>query len=39
MSSVNLIKHPLAGNCLKTLRDKDTKTEDFRGAMDKLALL
>ena len=39
MSSVNLIRHPLAGNCLRTLRDRDTKTEDFRRAMDKLGLL
>lgn len=39
MSSVNLIKHPLAGNCLRTLRNRDTKTEDFRNAMDKLGLL
>ncbi len=39
MSSVNLIKHPLAGNCLRTLRNRDTKTEDFRQAMDKLGLL
>ncbi len=39
MSSVNLITHPLAGNCLRTLRDRDTKTEDFRRAMDKLGLL
>jgi uracil phosphoribosyltransferase len=39
MSSVNLIKHPMAGNCLKILRNKDTKTEEFRRAMDKLGLL
>lgn len=39
MSSVNLIKHPLAGNCLRTLRNRETKTEDFRKAMDKLGLL
>lgn len=39
MSSVNLIKHPLAGNCLRTLRNRDTKTADFRNAMDKLGLL
>ncbi|NLV20465.1 MAG: uracil phosphoribosyltransferase [Syntrophomonadaceae bacterium] len=39
MSSVNLIRHPLAGNCLRTLRDRDTKTENFRQAMDKLGLL
>lgn len=39
MSSVNLINHPLAGNCLRTLRNRDTKTEDFRNAMDKLGLL
>jgi len=39
LSSVNLIRHPLAGNCLRTLRDRDTKTEDFRRAMDKLGLL
>lgn len=39
MSSVNLIKHPLAGNCLRTLRNRDTKTADFRQAMDKLGLL
>jgi len=39
LSSVNLIRHPLAGNCLRTLRDRDTKTENFRQAMDKLGLL
>jgi len=39
LSLVNLITHPLAGNCLRTLRDRDTKTEDFRRAMDKLGLL
>jgi uracil phosphoribosyltransferase len=39
LSSVNLVRHPLAGNCLRTLRDRDTKTEDFRRAMDKLGLL
>jgi len=39
MSSVNLIKHPVAGNCLRTLRNRDTKTEDFRRAMGKLGLL
>lgn len=39
MISVNLIKHPLAGNCLKTLRDKDTKTAEFRRALDKLGLI
>lgn len=39
MSSVNLIRHPLAGNCLRTLRDRNTKTEDFRRAMDKLGVL
>lgn len=39
MSSVNLIKHPMVGNCLKILRDRDTKTEEFRSAMDKLGLL
>lgn len=39
MSSVDVIKHPMAGNCLKILRDKETKTEEFRRAMDKLGLL
>lgn len=39
MSSVKVIKHPMAGNCLKTLRDRDTKTEEFRRALDKLGLL
>lgn len=39
MSLVKVIDHPLAGNCLKTLRDKETKTEEFRRAMDKLGLL
>jgi len=39
LSSVNLIRHPLAGNCLRALRNRDTKTEDFRQAMDKLGLL
>lgn len=39
MNFVNVIRHPMAGNCLKTLRDKNTKTEEFRRAMDKLGLL
>lgn len=39
MSSVNLIKHPLVGNWLRVLRNRDTKTENFRQAMDKLGLL
>jgi uracil phosphoribosyltransferase len=39
MTSVNVIKHPIAGNCLKILRDRETKTEEFRRAMDKLGLL
>ncbi len=39
MSAVNLIRHPMAGNCLRTLRDRNTKTADFRQAMDKLGVL
>lgn len=39
MLSVNLIKHPMAGNCLKTLRDRNTKTTEFRSALDKLGLI
>lgn len=39
MISVNLIKHPMAGNCLKTLRDRNTKTAEFRRALDKLGLI
>lgn len=39
MGSLNVIKHPMAGNCLKILRDRETKTEEFRRAMDKLGLL
>lgn len=39
MSAVVVLAHPLAGNCLRTLRDRDTKVEDFRQAMRKLGLL
>lgn len=39
MSKVHLLNHPLAGNCMRNLRNRDTKTEEFRQAMDKLGLL
>lgn len=39
MKSVIVIDHPLAGNSLCTLRNRDTRTEEFRMAMEKLGLL
>lgn len=39
MDSVTVLSHPLAGNFIRTLRDRETKTEDFRLAMTKLGLL
>jgi uracil phosphoribosyltransferase len=36
---VKVIDHPLAGNYLRILRNRDTKVEDFRKAMYKLGLL
>lgn len=36
MSLVNVIEHPLAGNCLRILRDKQTETEAFRKEMKRL---
>ena len=39
MIPVSVITHPLAGNCLGTLRSKDTGIEDFRRAMDRLGTL
>ncbi len=39
MGTVQVIDHPLAGNYLRILRDRDTKVEDFRKAMYKLGLL
>lgn len=39
MKPVTVLNHPLAGNFLCTLRNKDTRTEEFRMAMEKLGLL
>ncbi|MDD3889682.1 MAG: uracil phosphoribosyltransferase [Syntrophomonadaceae bacterium] len=39
MDSFHVLSHPLAGNCLKTLRNRDTSTKDFRSAMNTLGLL
>ncbi|MGE5379428.1 MAG: uracil phosphoribosyltransferase [Methylocystaceae bacterium] len=39
MESVTVLDHPLAGNFLCTLRNKETRTEEFRMAMEKLGLL
>lgn len=39
MRSVTVLQHPLAGNCLRTLRNRETKVEDFRRAMYKLGVL
>lgn len=39
MRSVLVIDHPVAGNCLRTLRNKEIQVEDFRRAMNKLGML
>ncbi|AGL00422.1 uracil phosphoribosyltransferase [Desulfoscipio gibsoniae] len=39
MSSVVVVDHPVAGNCLRILRDKRTETEAFRKEMKRLGLL
>ncbi|HHW40211.1 MAG TPA: uracil phosphoribosyltransferase [Syntrophomonadaceae bacterium] len=39
MKSVTVLQHPLAGNCLRTLRNRDTRVEEFRQAMYKLGVL
>lgn len=39
MGIVTVLQHPLAGNCLRTLRNRETKVEDFRRAMYKLGVL
>lgn len=39
MNSLQVINHPLTGNCLKILRNRETRIKDFRGAMDTLGLL
>ncbi|SFG72209.1 uracil phosphoribosyltransferase [Desulfotomaculum arcticum] len=39
MSSLHIIDHPLAGDCLRILRNRQTGTRDFRSAMDKLSLV
>lgn len=36
---VKIIEHPLAGNYLRTLRNRDTQIEDFRKALKQLGLL
>ncbi|KJS69746.1 MAG: uracil phosphoribosyltransferase [Peptococcaceae bacterium BICA1-7] len=36
---VRIVEHPLAGNFLRDLRNKDTQIEGFRKAMGKLGLL
>ncbi len=39
MSSVVVLNHPVAGNCLRILRDKRTETEAFRKELKRLGLL
>ncbi|MGB9792190.1 MAG: uracil phosphoribosyltransferase [Thermacetogeniaceae bacterium] len=39
MRRVNILQHPLAGNCLRTLRNKETRVEGFRRAMYRLGVL
>jgi len=39
MKPVTVLDHPLAGNSLCTLRNKETRTEEFRMAMEKLGML
>jgi uracil phosphoribosyltransferase len=36
---IKVVEHPVAGNYLRTLRDRETQIEDFRKAMRKLGLL
>lgn len=39
MSGVVILEHPLAGNCLGTLRDRETRRPAFRRALNRLSLL
>lgn len=39
MSEVVMLEHPLAGNCLHTLRDRETGRPAFRQALNRLSLL
>lgn len=39
MSGVVILEHPLAGNCLRTLRDRETRRPAFRRALNRLSLL
>jgi uracil phosphoribosyltransferase len=39
LGTVRVIDHPLAGNYYRILRNRDTRVEDFRQAMNKLGLL
>ncbi|SFR10476.1 uracil phosphoribosyltransferase [Desulfoscipio geothermicus] len=39
MSSVCVVDHPVAGNCLRILRDRRTETEGFRKEMKRLGWL
>lgn len=39
MSSVNVVKHPLVSDRIRTLRDRETDTELFRRALKELGLI
>lgn len=39
MRKVEILNHPIAGNCLRVLRNKDTQTIDFRSALNLLGVL
>ncbi|SHG81431.1 uracil phosphoribosyltransferase [Thermosyntropha lipolytica DSM 11003] len=39
MEHVTVLNNPIAGNCIKALRDKETKTSDFRRALRTLGYL
>ena len=39
MSSLHIVEHPLVGDCLRILRNRQTGIRDFRSAIDKLSLV
>ncbi|NLB89072.1 MAG: uracil phosphoribosyltransferase, partial [Syntrophomonadaceae bacterium] len=39
MKKVEILNHPIAGNCLRVLRNKDSLTKDFRSALNLLGVL
>jgi uracil phosphoribosyltransferase len=39
LSYLHIVNHPLAGDCLRILRNRETGVRDFRDAMNKLGLI